>query len=204
MADENTLLTAEEVIETPAAIPTEEQGTDPTGDGNSEEGTPSPEEGGETPVEWSETDIQVPEGFEELDADAVKAFVPDAKEMGLSKENTQKVVDHYAKTLQKTIEAGKQQWDTMQTEWTDATRQDQEIGGVKLEQSLTSARTALNTFGTDALRQIINQNGLGNNVEFIRMLSKIGKAVSEDKFSLNTQTQDAPKTHAQILYPEMN
>lgn len=123
-------------------------------------------------------EFKAPEG-QEFDTEVIGAFSEVAKELGLSQEAAQKVVDKMAMKLaerqQGTIEA-------VRNEWADTARNDKEFGGEKLNENLAVAKKALDSFGTPELRALLNESGLGNNPEVIRFMFRAGKAISEDKY----------------------
>lgn len=117
---------------------------------------------------------------QELDKEAVAAFEPIARELGLSNEQAQKIVDVYGSTIIPQI--AKQQeaaWQKQVTEWAETVKADKELGSVE---SIGNAQKAMDQFGTPELKQYLNDSGLGNHPELFRIFSRIGKAVSEDGF----------------------
>lgn len=158
----------------------------------------------DTPEPWDVSALKAPEGFEEVDSAALEAFVPLANEMKLSAEQAQKFVDLYGDKVKSLQESQEATWKSTLDGWKDEAMKDTDIGGVKLTDSITAAKTTINTFGNQKVMDILNQSGLGNNVEVIRMLAKIGKAIREDKFVANKASDSQPKTHAQIMFPNMN
>ncbi|MEY0065898.1 peptidase [Providencia hangzhouensis] len=117
---------------------------------------------------------------QELDKEAVAAFEPIARELGLSNEQAQKIVDVYDSTIMPQI--AKQQeaaWQKQVTEWAETVKADKELGSVE---SIGNAQKAMDQFGTPELKQYLNDSGLGNHPELFRIFSKIGKAMSEDGF----------------------
>ncbi|MEX6144622.1 peptidase [Providencia hangzhouensis] len=116
---------------------------------------------------------------QELDKEAVAAFEPIARELGLSNEQAQKIVDVYGSTIMPQI--AKQQeaaWQKQVTEWAETVKADKELGSVE---SIGYAQKALDQFGSPELNEFLLQ-GFGNHPEFVRIFSKIGKAMSEDGF----------------------
>ena len=117
---------------------------------------------------------------QELDKEAVAAFEPIARELGLSNEQAQKIVDVYGSTIIPQI--AKQQeaaWQKQVTEWAETLKADKELGSVE---SIGNAQKAMDQFGTPELKQYLNDSGLGNHPELFRIFSRIGKAMSEDGF----------------------
>ncbi len=122
------------------------------------------------------TDFQVPEGIT-IDEEKLGQFVPIAKELGLSQEQAQKVVDLYAGIEAKNHQA----WADQIGKWADETRADPEIGGAKLDASMKAATTAIQAFGGKDLLDRINSSGLGCDPVTLRAWAAVGRALGEDK-----------------------
>ncbi|MEY0554617.1 peptidase [Providencia rettgeri] len=133
---------------------------------------------------------------QELDKEAVAAFEPIARELGLSNEQAQKIVDVYGSTIMPQI--AKQQeaaWQKQVTEWAETVKADKELGSVE---SIGNAQKAMDQFGTPELKQYLNDSGLGNHPELFRIFSRIGKAMSEDGF-VSGSSENALST-ADVLF----
>ncbi|HEM8138389.1 TPA: peptidase [Providencia rettgeri] len=117
---------------------------------------------------------------QELDKEAVAAFEPIARELGLSNEQAQKIVDVYGSTIMPQImKQQNEAWQQQTVEWAETIKADKELGSVE---SIGNAQKAMDQFGTPELKQYLNDSGLGNHPELFRIFSKIGKAMSEDGF----------------------
>lgn len=117
---------------------------------------------------------------QELDKEAVAAFEPIARELGLSNEQAQKIVDVYGSTIMPQImKQQNEAWQQQTAEWAETIKADKELGSVE---SIGNAQKAMDQFGTPELKQYLNDSGLGNHPELFRILSRIGKAMSEDGF----------------------
>jgi len=123
-------------------------------------------------------EFTAPEGSE-LDAAVTDAFAGVAKELNLTQEAAQKVVDKMAPLM---AQRQAEQVQAVQKQWRDESTADKEFGGDKLTESLATARKAMDAFASPALKQTLEQTGLGNHPEVIRMFVKVGKAISEDGF----------------------
>ena len=152
----------------------------------------------ETPVESETSESETPEGApdkyefntkvadapNELDPEVLTAFGDVAKELNLPQEAAQKVLDKVAPVMQakqaKAIEQTK-------TEWANQSQSDKEFGGESLAENLDVAKTSLDTFGTDALKSLLQETGLGNHPEVIRFMYRAGKAISEDSYVGNSE-----------------
>ena len=141
----------------------------------------------ETPKEGApeayEFNSKVADAPEELDSEVLTAFGEVAKELDLSQEAAQKVLDKVAPVMQarqaKVVEDAKQ-------DWANDSKADQEFGGESLDTNLEIAKASLNAFGTDALKSLLSESGLGNHPEIIRFMYRAGKAISEDSYVGNS------------------
>ena len=152
----------------------------------------------ETAVESETSEKDVPEGApdkyefnnkvadapDELDPEVLTAFGDVAKELNLPQDAAQKVLDKVAPVIQarqaKAIEETK-------VDWANQSKSDQEFGGESLTDNLNVAKASLDTFGTDALKSLLQETGLGNHPEVIRFMYRAGKAISEDSYVGNSE-----------------
>lgn len=95
----------------------------------------------------------------------------------------QKLVDFYASDVQRiTDEALKYQrdhWNHLQEQWQGGLKADQDLGGNRLETSLSIAKAVIEEFGGTKEQQAellahTSANGMGNYVGFVRLLHNIG------------------------------
>ena len=164
-----------------------EQGKDPQGDGKPQ-GAPEKYE------------FATPEGMQFDDA-VVGAFSEVAKDLNLSQEAAQKILDKVGPVM------AAQQSEALQAasnEWAEASKTDKEFGGDKLNENLAVAKKAMDQFASPELRALLNESALGNNPEVIRMFYRVGKAISEDGFVVGGNAKNSEQTTAQRLYPNMN
>ena len=164
-----------------------EQGKDPQDDGKPQ-GAPEKYE------------FATPEGMQFDDA-VVGAFGEVAKDLNLSQEAAQKILDKVGPVM------AAQQNEALQAasnEWAEASKTDKEFGGDKLNENLAVAKKAMDQFASPELRALLNESALGNNPEVIRMFYRVGKAISEDGFVVGGNAKNSEQTTAQRLYPNMN
>jgi len=142
--------------------------------------------------------FKMPEGVQ-LDEEITTEFQGLAKELNLPQETAQKVADLGAKMADKWAAKQQEQIQAAVADWAKQTQADAEIGGDALGANVTTARKALDTFGTPALRKLLNDSGLGNHPEVIRFTTRVGKAMSEDK--VVTGGAGSAKNPAKTLFP---
>lgn len=112
----------------------------------------------------------------------MEAFRPIAKELNLTQEQAQKLVDVQAHTAQRWQEAVQQHVVDTRLGWRESAQTDEEIGGDKFAENLAIAKVGRDTFGNDALKALLDESGLGDHPEVIRFFYKVGKANSEHDF----------------------
>lgn len=198
----------------------------PVGDPSQQEGDPSQQEGdkpqpvadGDKPADDKkpENDKQdekkdgdkpegAPEKYEfqaaegvELDTEALKEFEPVARELNLTNEQAQKLVDAYPKILAGVQQRQAEAWQKTTEQWAADVKADKEIGGDKLISNLSAAQRALDQFGTPELKEYLNTTGLGNHPDLVKTFVKIGKAMSED--GMVTGGNEGQRSAAEVLY----
>jgi hypothetical protein len=143
-------------------------------------------------------EFAMPDGVE-LDSAAADEFTAIAKELKLDQTAAQKVADVGAKMAQRQAEAHAKMVET----WVEQVKTDTEIGGDKLDANLAVARKAMDAFGSQGLKDLLNTSGLGNHPEVIKAFYKAGKAISEDRF-VSGSPKGAETDIAKKLFPTMN
>lgn len=151
----------------------------------------------EKPTVPEKYEFKAPEGSQ-LNPDVMAKFEGVAKELGLTQEAAQKVVDAMGPQI---AAAQTAQFEALKTQWADSARTDKEFGGEKLAENLSVAKKALDAFGTPELRTLLNDTGLGNHPEIIRAFFKAGQKISAPNFVAGGASGAAPTSAAATLYP---
>lgn len=146
----------------------------------------------------------LPEGLE-VDTDLSEKFTEVAKDLNLTQEQAQKLVDLQTSQLvenaEKAAAAAEQYWTDIKNEWVEAGKGDEEIGGAKYEEATRDAKVFLSKFGNEALEEALEFTGVGDHPEFIRVFAAAGKAMKEDKLHSGSGGSDAPKSLAERMFP---
>ncbi|EQA6778039.1 TPA: peptidase [Enterobacter hormaechei] len=164
---------------------------------------------GDKPADKSDDEEQkhegAPEKYEftagegvELDSEALKDFEPVARDLNLTNEQAQKLVDAYPKILAGVQQRQAEAWQKQTEGWAETVKADKEIGGDKLTANLSAAQRALDQFGGPALKEYLDATGLGNHPELVKTFVKIGKAMSED--GMVTGKESGQRSAAEVLY----
>ncbi len=161
---------------------------------------PKPGEGDGKSVVPETYDLKGPEGTE-LDADLVKEFAPIAKELGLTNEAAQKLVDLYAKGATGVVARQQEQWTAQVAEWAAAARADAEFGGAAYDASVVIAQKAVAAFGTPAFKAMLDASGFGNHPEWIRFAFRAGKTIKEGDFIQGGDPAGKSQSAASVIYP---
>ncbi|MBD9985669.1 peptidase [Citrobacter portucalensis] len=164
---------------------------------------------GDKPAEESDDEKQkqegAPEKYEfqagegvELDTEALKDFEPVARELNLTNEQAQKLVDAYPKILAGMQQRQAEAWQAQTEQWAADVKADKEIGGDKLTANLSAAQRALEQFGDQELKEYLDTTGLGNHPALVKAFVKVGKAMSED--GMVTGKESGQRSAAEVLY----
>lgn len=149
-------------------------------------------------------DFAMPEGFT-IDADYGTDLKTIAKELNLPQDKAQKLVDLGVKHAQGVMTALKTNQDQAIAQWSAEAQADKEIGGESFAANMSTAKKALVAFGTPELTGLLNATGLSRHPEFLRLLVRVGSAISEDTLVDGGSSSGGgagPRDHARRLYPK--
>lgn len=135
--------------------------------------------------------FEIPEGTEgQFSEPVIAAFGDVAKELGLSQEQAQKVINAIGPAQ---LEAQQSVVTSAIDSWTKQTREDKEVGGTNYRASLANARRTVDRFGTPELKGLLTgkTTQLANHPEMLRLLSRVGKAISTDRSLVNGEVTKA-------------
>jgi hypothetical protein len=145
-------------------------------------------------------DFKLPEGIAP-DAEALKDFAAVAKELDLSQDKAQKLVDLQTKIIAREQQNGLASFQKLKADWLDESKK---AFGAEYEKEFATASKAIERFGTPQeqadLRKALNESGLGNHPAFMKWANRIGKAVSEDKFVEGGAGPGAEKSTKELFY----
>jgi hypothetical protein len=145
-------------------------------------------------------EFKYPEGYQ-VDETALGEYSAAFKELGLTNEQAQRLVDMDAKRSTSSTEAAvaahKQQVET----WVGELKSDPEFGGAKFEANVGIANSALAAFGSPELTQFFKETGLGNHPLLVKTFHKIGTQLGEGSIHKTTSNQPAERSIAERMYP---
>ena len=163
-----------------AAKPDTEDATEtPQIDDDAGDDTGQPEEGETSATEAPEKyEFEFPEGMP-IDESTLETATGLFKEMGLSQEQASKLVALQTGMLERLTAAATEQ----SSAWAKESENDSEFGGTKFEATKRGARNILALYGSEGLTKALEQTGMGNHPEFIRLLNKFKGSISEDSMT---------------------
>lgn len=142
-----------------------------------------------------------PEG-QQIDPGVLEKFSTVAKELDLSQDRAQKLLDTMMPAIQERI---LEQQAQVHEEWVAAVKADKEIGGAALQENLATARRFVQAYGDKDLQALLD-GPIGSHPALLRALVKAGRDVSPDRFRgpNGRQSVDADSTSeaARKLYPK--
>ena len=162
------------------------------------------EESEEAPkIPESYEDFTLPEGLEPDEARS-EEFKGVAKDLKLTQEQAQGLVDYALVAEQKAAKSQVDAWEATQEQWRSDTKTDEEIGGEKLKETKANVSQAVGHFGNDGFKELLNITGVGDHVEMVRFLNKIGALMKEGALNVDNSEVDTPKPPEKVLFPNMN
>jgi hypothetical protein len=176
----------------PAAEPAKsgEPAKDPSADTGAEKpkaGDAAPEVKPPEPLKYEA--FKLP-GEVKLDEERLKAFTDIVGPNQVKQEAAQQLIDLHTGEIQRTFQAAEKAqrdyWTTQIDKWKTQTRSDSEIGGNRLETSLSIAKAVVEEYGGSKEQQAefwrhiseTQGNGMGNYLGFLRLLHNIGRALN--------------------------
>ena len=153
-----------------------------------------------TPVAPEEYEsFTIPEGFE-TDDESVEQFSSMAKELDLSQDQAQKLLNKQAELnaeMKAQAETARVQ---REQAWVDELKADANFGGNNLSETVERANRTLRNLGSPELISLIKDNGYGNNPEVVKFMASIDKKLGEDSMVEGKNTTILNKTAAQVMY----
>ena len=172
---------------------TDEENQDKEKDSEEEELEGAPEE---------YEDFTYPENFE-IDEGLLAEAKPLFKELNLTQEQAQKLVDLQSGFMTQLSEQQAETWQETVDKWAEEAKSDKEIGGKAFDENVAVARTAVKEFASDGFKEMLDVTGVGNHPEMIRFLHRVGKAISDDRVLQGGSKSPSSDDPAKILFPDM-
>jgi hypothetical protein len=145
-------------------------------------------------------DFVLPEGMQ-LDEALLTEATPMFKDLGLTQEQAQKLIDFQAKQVQAGSQKQIDDFNQLKSDWRDLSKNDGEFGGDKFDENVKIAQSAISKYGTSELKQLLEDHGVGNHPEVIRFMVRVGQTLKEDVPGSTGGTPTKAEDAVSILYP---
>jgi hypothetical protein len=109
----------------------------------------------------------MPEGME-VDKALLDKAVPLFKELNLTQEDAQKLIDLQSGTVQEGAQAQVEAHNQVLESWDKEIKADPEFGGDKFDENLGIAKQGLDAVGSDGLKDFLRESGAGSHPEVIK------------------------------------
>lgn len=149
----------------------------------------------------------------EIDAGLLETVTPGLKEAGIKQEQLDKLAPLVPAIQEAALKQMNDSFEATRADWAAKTKSDPEIGGKNFDETMRLAGKALDMFGarseikdgkeTNPFRILLNQSGIGNHPDYVRVMRNIGAAASEDSTLVrNTTEVKQVLSREQRSYPE--
>jgi len=145
-------------------------------------------------------EFKYPEGYQ-VDDTALTEYSTAFKELGLTNEQAQRLVDMDAKRSAGSNEAAVAAQAKQVETWIGELKNDPQFGGAQFEANVGIANKALGAFGSPELTQFFKESGLGNHPLLVKAFHNIGKQMGEGSIHKTTSDQPAERSIAERMYP---
>lgn len=202
MPEDGTVLT-KETTDSTATTDGATKDTGATADKGTTQATDDSKKTGETTASTTETQEKKPEAVPEkydlklpkdspLSADEVQKTADLAKALGLSQDKAQALLEARNQEHSNIIE-GQREFMRQQTQaWGEAVTKDPEIAGkdgAEYQANIAYAKQVIGKFASPNMIKALNETGLGNHPELVRMMVRVGKAMRESSFHTGAATK---------------
>lgn len=127
-------------------------------------------------------EFKLPEGIT-LDEASMKLVEPAFKELGLSNEQAQKLVDLQLSLSKTQVEANEKAHVAVWEQFVEAQKKEaKDYFGPKLPEVMRNVARARNTFISKPMQEKLSVAGFSNDKDFLETLDKIGRVIGEGKF----------------------
>lgn len=150
----------------------------------------------------------------EIDAALLESVTPTLKEAGVTQDQLTKIAPTVVPQIQqRLVEQQADDHSALKAQWAKEVQSDKEIGGKNWTETEALAAKALDHFGapsekdadgneTNPFRVLLNETGLGNHPEMVRMFRKIGAALGEDSTVRGDGAAPQKVDRLEVLYPD--
>ncbi len=145
-------------------------------------------------------DLKLPENSA-LDPSYIEELSAWAKEMKLSNEDAQSILERDSGLAQKGVDALTLKAQEQSQKWAAEAKLDKDIGGAKFEESVNKSHEALRTlFPNTDFKEFLDKTGLGNNPAVIKGFVQIWQMLNPNKIYTQTNQPPARPTRESRIY----
>ena len=166
--------------------------------------TPLPQPASQVPEVYQP--FTLPDG-KQADTEQMKEVSALFREMNLTQEQAQKLVDFHSKQWLGAVDTFEQELNRRVADWGEQTKANPEFGGIRLNESLTSVRRAISKLGGGELEKALNETGAINHPGIFAAFVRAGRMFGEDGFVQGAPSGAGggrtPQDMAKIVYPNM-
>ena len=138
--------------------------------------------------------------LDQTDMDRISA---DAKEKGLTNGEAQLMADMEAEAVDRYHDKLDKQVEDMQAGWLKDAEADKEIGGEAFKENAELSKRLIDKFGSEALKDLLDQSKYGDHPEVVRIFSTIAKEImAEDKTFFPKAHEKGEKSMEETFYPK--
>lgn len=153
---------------------------------------------------FTAADIKLPEGFE-ADPPTQEKFVGLVNKFGIPREAIPELVALQAQTMKAIFERGNELGKQAQEAMKAETMKDPEVGGANWDQTKVAIGRLLDQYGDPQTREAFEKAGIGNNLNIIKMLTKVARDLGEGSPVGGSPAGGGQRQPTeQVLYPSMN
>jgi len=127
-----------------------------------------------------------------------------AKEMNLSPEHAQKLLEHNNNIVGEYLSGIQSEWTQRVQDWETELKNDEKFGGDSFDANSAAVQNVMDRFGSQELKDVLNATGYGNFPPLVKLLQNVAKAMSEDTFHTGQGEGQGQRDKADILYPNQN
>jgi hypothetical protein len=185
------------VAATPAAAPADAQA--PAAAAPAAPETPAKVEG--SPNDSAQIKLELSDDLLLDDAD-IERIEAEVKAQGLNKDQAQALLNNANNAVKRFVDAQVKEHEAVKEKWLGEIAKDKEIGGDDYKKNIELSHRVMKRFGSERLVTELERTGLGNQPELVRLLTRIGRSMSEDTLIIPGSNDGAkPKDAASVLYP---
>lgn len=168
------------------------------------EAKPEPAPEPEPALDAEKLSSLLPEGYQ-LDDTLAPKFLETLNGFESREDLATKMLAFHKEMLEAADASANAAWDATQDAWKNEVKADPEFGGDKLETSLATARTLIETYAKDqaeakAIKEFFDLTGAGSSIHMVRLLNRLAKAIPGEAKPVEGTPAATDKTRADKLF----